>query len=775
VTTGNYAMANRDSPPPGLDSDPVIPVESLIETLHEPLLVLDAELRVLAASSAFGRMFRIPLAETIGRVVFELGNGRWDFPALHTLLEDVVPERGEVHGYRVEHEFEWPGRLVLIFNIRRVHDARLGRNLILVAIEGIPEPLLVDEPRSRLAAIVESSDDAIISKDLDGVITSWNSGAERLLGYPADEAIGQHITLIIPPDRLSEEAEILDRIRRGVAIDHFETVRQRKDGSLVEISLAVSPVVDRRGRVVGASKIARDITEARYAQQAVRQGEERYRSLLFAAPVALFVCDRNGTIQYYNSRAATLWGNEPVPGSDQYFGGKALRHADGTLIAPEKSPVMSVLRSGHPVSNTEFLVERPDGSRIPVLMNLAPLRGPRGEIVGCVTSFLDISEQKDAQNSLREAGERMNQFLAILAHELRNPLAPIRNALEILRTTEVDVSTVHAASEMMERQVNHMIRLVDDLLDVSRISRGKIDLRRTRTDLTALVGHVVDGARSLAQYKNQEVTLRTTEEPLFLHIDPTRISQVVGNLINNACKFTPDRGHIVVSLDHEEDQAVIRVRDDGIGIPPVHLQRIFDMFTQLDTSLERSESGLGIGLTLAKKLVEMHGGSIEATSAGTGKGTEFTVRFPILTAAEEAITPPTQISLPTLAGRRILVVDDNVDAATSLAMLLSMTGNDTHTAHDGLAALDAAAALRPEIVLLDIGLPKLNGYEVCRRLRREPWGNAMTVIALTGWGQKEDVRNSIEAGFNGHMVKPVELSALAKLLAEVEHGDVPAI
>jgi PAS domain S-box-containing protein len=692
---------------------------------------------------------------------------------IHRCLCRELVYLGEVRGYRIEHEFEWPGRLLLILNARRIHDVRLGRNLILVAIEGIKEFVLLDEPRSQLAAIVESSDDAIISKDLNGIITSWNAAAERLLGYTAREAVGQPIELIIPADRKDEEAMILARVRSGAAISHYETVRRRKDGSLVEISLAVSPVTDSRGRVVGASKIARDITEARHAQLALREGEERYRSLLAAAPVALYVCDRDATIQYYNSQAAALWGTEPVPGSDRYFAAKGLRKSDGTLIAPEESPIMDVLRSGKPVSNMEFLVERPDGSRIPVLMNLAPLKGPRGDIVGSVTSFIDISEQKAAQQSLREAGERLNQFLAILAHELRNPLAPIRNALEILRTSATDTVMVRAASEMMERQVNHMIRLVDDLLDVSRISRGKIELRLARTDLTALVGHVVDGAASLAQCKNHRLTLRTTDEPLFLHVDPTRVSQVVGNLINNACKFTPDGGHIALSVSREGDQAVLRVRDDGIGIAPGHLRRIFDMFTQLDNSLERAESGLGIGLTLAKKLVEMHSGSIEATSGGPGTGSEFVVRFPIPSAAEQEFIQPSAVKLPALSGRRILVVDDNVDAATSLAMLLTMTGNETHTAHDGVAALKAAAELRPEIMLLDIGLPKLNGYEVCRRLRREPWGSAVTVIALTGWGQKEDVRNSIEAGFNGHMVKPVELSALTKLLAEVEARDVP--
>ena len=360
----------------------------------------------------------------------------------------------------------------------------------------------------------------------------------------------------------------------------------------------------------------------------------------------------------------------------------------------------------------------------------------------------------------------------MLAHELRNPLAPIRNAVQLLRRTkdgDGDGETIQSVSDMMERQLSQMVRLVDDLLDVSRISRGTIELRKVRVELTSAIHHAVDAARSLVQSREHDLTVTLPPQPLYLNADPTRLAQVVGNLLNNACKFTDKGGQIWLTVEVEregEAQAVIRVRDNGIGIAADQCPRIFEMFTQLDTSLERSVSGLGIGLTLVKTLVEMHDGTVEVESPGVGQGTQFTVRLHILEAE-----PPTQeptVSLPTATtARRILIVDDNRDAATSLAMLLNLTGNETHTAYDGQEAVEAAATLRPDVILLDIGLPKLNGYEACRKIREQPWSKDIVIVALTGWGQDEDRRKSHEAGFNGHLVKPADYKVLTKLLDEL--------
>lgn len=384
----------------------------------------------------------------------------------------------------------------------------------------------------------------------------------------------------------------------------------------------------------------------------------------------------------------------------------------------------------------------------------------------------DITERKRLDNELRryaadlsEADRHKNEFLAMLAHELRNPLAPICNALAIMRLTGGNGD----AADMLDRQVGQMVRLVDDLLDMSRISRGKIELRKGRVELASAVHHAVEAARPLVASMGQELTVTLPPEPIYLNADPTRLAQVVGNLLNNACKYTGKGGRIRLTVEREGEQAVIAIRDDGIGIAADQLPLIFDMFSQVRGPLQRAQGGLGIGLTLVKRLAEMHDGTVEAYSAGVGQGSEFVVRLPITAAAPEPPLPqPTAGEPATPAARRILVVDDNPDTATSLATLLELSGNETHVAHDGLEAVAAAASFRPDIVLLDIGLPKMDGFEAARKIRAEPWGKTMVMVALTGWGQEEDRRESRESGFDGHMVKPVEFAALTKLLAELQ-------
>ena len=383
----------------------------------------------------------------------------------------------------------------------------------------------------------------------------------------------------------------------------------------------------------------------------------------------------------------------------------------------------------------------------------------------------EITERKIAEDALRDSDRRKSEFLAMLAHELRNPLAPICHALQFIRARRGNKSPsgdeFHSVAEMMERQISQMVRLVDDLLDVSRISRGKIALRKGRVELASVVNHAVEAACSLYESRKHELTVTLPTQPIYLNADPTRLAQVVGNLLNNAFKFTDTGGRIWLTVERDGEQALIRVRDTGLGIAADQLPRIFDMFMQVDSTLERSITGLGIGLTLVKTLVEMHDGTMTGHSAGVGQGSEFVVRLPIL--ADTAKPPPAPIvNEPMLTtARRILVVDDNRDSATSLAMLLKLAGNETHTAYDGLEAVEKAAAVKPDVILLDIGLPKLNGFEAARKIREQPWSKDAVLVALTGWGQDEDRQRSKEAGFNAHMVKPVELPALMNLLAEL--------
>ena len=422
----------------------------------------------------------------------------------------------------------------------------------------------------------------------------------------------------------------------------------------------------------------------------------------------------------------------------------------------------------------EFRIIRPDGESRWIEFIARFERDSNGRAVRMLGINVDISKRKKLEEDLRQVAEelsesdrRKDQFLAMLAHELRNPLAPIRNAVEILRLMPGDIEAVKSATSLMDRQIAQMVRLVDDLLDVSRISRGKIELRLARVELISAMNEVIDSVKPLVAASEHELIASLPSQPLYFVADPTRLAQMVGNLLNNACKFTPRGGRISLHVERDGEHAVFRVADTGVGIPPEQLSRIFEMFVQGDTSLERTQSGLGIGLTLVKQLAEMHGGAVEAKSAGHGAGSEFIVRLPMndQPADDSKVSSKPQRML--MHYGRILVVDDNRDSAESLARLLQVCGNETLTAFDGLEALEVGSEFRPNVVLLDLGMPNLNGYDTARRIRQQPWGQNAVLIALTGWGKDEDRRRSGEAGFDSHVVKPVVVEQLDALLASL--------
>ncbi len=646
-----------------------------------------------------------------------------------------------------------------------------------------------EETRARLAAIVESSDDAIVSKTLDGVITSWNRAAEQMFGFTAAEAVGRHITLIIPPERRAEEDEVLARLRRGEKVDHFETVRQAKDGRRLIISLTVSPIRDATGRVIGASKVARDITERKVAEAMLRLSEARFRALAEASPALIWRLDPQGRVTYVNPRFRDYFGATTNPLGD---GWRGLLHPDDA--AAYLAAVETAQRDRARLEGVARLRgER--GSWRWIESHALPIFGRDDEYQGHVGISLDVTERKHAEEALLESDRHKNEFLAMLAHELRNPLAPIRSSLEVMKQlaggpTRLDAApadgsagldpqrVLASALQTMERQVGHMVRLVDDLLDLARISRGKIALRWGRVDLASVVHHAVEAVRSLCDGMSHELTVALPPHPVCLNGDPTRLAQIVSNLLNNACKFTPRGGRVSLTVTEEPSPGascpgvVISVRDTGIGMSADQLPRMFEAFAQADSSLERTGSGLGIGLTLVKTLVQMHGGTVEACSAGIGQGSELLVHLPTATGASPPAPAATIAAAPTPAAapRRILVVDDNRDSAESLAMLLELHGHQAFQAHDGLEALEAATRLRPDVILLDIGLPTLNGYETARRIREQLADAKPVLVALTGWGQEEDRRRSEEAGFDAHMVKPVDYRALERMLAEGNAG-----
>jgi PAS domain S-box-containing protein len=509
--------------------------------------------------------------------------------------------------------------------------------------------------QARLAAIVESSDDAIVSKDLTGVIMSWNRGAERIFGYTAAEAVGQSVTMLIPTERNDEEPAILNRIRRGERVDHYQTVRRRKDGALIDVSLSVSPIADETGTIVGASKIARDITFE-------KRGEEQRAELFRVAQQA--------------------------------------------------------------------------------------------------------KEEAEAANRAKD------EFLAMLGHELRNPLSAVQNSLTVAALNPLSRDR---ALEIARRQSNHLARIVDDLLDVARISQGRVSLRKARIPLAHVLKLAVDAAQPLLIERRHALLLDLPEDTIVVNADSDRLQQAVGNLLTNAAKYTDPGGTITLGAKLEGDAAVISVRDNGIGIAPDLLPMVFDLFKQGDRSLERAAGGLGIGLTLVRTIAELHGGSVDVSSAGIGSGAEFTIRLPTSPAIAsddnaELVRPASRVSSGPSA--RVLIVEDNPDAAESLVMILQLLGHHVRVVRDGTHALEAARSNMPDVMLVDIGLPGIDGYEVAAAIRNDSTLRHIVLVAITGYGRAEDKDRAMAAGFDYHLTKPVDLGTIDELVGRVTRPHV---
>ena len=792
------------------------------------------------------------------------------------------------------------------------------------------------EAQSLLASIVASSDDAIVSKTLEGIITSWNAGAERLFGYSAAEAIGQSIMLIVPPERREEELAILDRIRNGGQVEHLDVVRVAKDGRRVDVSVTVSAVLDRNGKVIGASKIGRDISARKEIESSLLQREVSQRLLVSVHDSTRGLTEPEAVIREIVTRLGLHFGvtrcayaevdatqellvialgyANGVPsvagryrletfgaglvrdlkaghtvivddvGTDSRTADAAARAtyaqmqvrslisvplirnhqlvavlviADGvartwstddatlleqvaerTLFAVEGARAAAALRENRDVLSlamsagkmgawsrdlvadtvwwsreleeivglspgglgetdggfrgmihdddrprvaqavqealdkhedytVEFRIRHASGEWLWMEGRGKATYGPDGKAQMLYGLGIDVTERHRAVEALKEADRRKDEFLATLAHELRNPLAPISSGLQIMRMSKDNPEAVANAREIMERQVRQMVRLVDDLLDVARISTGKVELQRAPMELAAAIQDAAETSGPVIAQSGHRLEI-TNARPVWVHADRTRLGQVFANLLNNSAKYSEPGRTIRLATRQDGDTAVVTLKDEGIGIHPEMLPRVFEMFRQVDRSGPYSHGGLGIGLFIVKRLVEMHGGTVDVRSNGPGTGTEFEVRMPAIAAPAAAVRAgSSEDDMALQPRRRVLVVDDNQDAAEALATILSMSGHDTEMAHDGMEAIAAAASFQPEVVFLDIGMPSIDGHETARRIRAQPWGKEMVLVALTGWGQADDRKKSREAGFNHHLVKPADPTLVAELLSKL--------
>ena len=577
------------------------------------------------------------------------------------------------------------------------------------------------------------------------------------------------------PDIPERWKEINRRALNGETLSANEDRFERADGSVYWLRWETGPWRRDDGEIGGVIIFSEDVSERKNAEMALRASEERFRAIFDRAGSGIGIADLEGRLQQANPTFCRMLGYtaeeligrpvfELVHPEDQAFNllqFQRLRNAD-----------VSALELDH-----RYVAK--NGRHVWVHKSASLLRNGAGQVEAILALITDITPRREMEQALRDADRRKDEFLATLAHELRNPLTPIRNAVYIFKNwIKGDAPAGFSALsllDMVERQVDHLVRLVDDLLDVARITTGKIILKKQHVDLNEIISHAIDIGRPMIQACGQELCLSIGGEPLICDGDPVRLSQVLSNLLNNAAKYTARGGRIEVRAERQGDEAVLTVADTGVGIPAKMLPHVFDLFAQVDSTLGRAQGGLGIGLALVRRLVEMHGGEVEAQSEGQGRGSRFIVRLPMKNEAKSArpTQPPALRSLA--SAPRVLVVDDSIDVADSLSLLLRTLGATARVAYGGAEALAAFTEFRPELVLLDLGMPRMDGFETARRMRESSWGRKATLIALTGWGEEGTRRRAIEAGFDTHMTKPADLGKLQALLDAVPRSKLGEI
>ena len=603
---------------------------------------------------------------------------------------------------------------------------------------------------------------AFLDRSLRFVVV--NDKLAEINGLPADAHIGQHVCEIVPT-LAATVREVTDRIVQTgepVLNHEFEGETSAAVGERRWWNESWYPIHNPQDELIGFGAMIEDITERKRAEAAVKAAQERRRKALSIETVGRLIFDLEGRILEANAAFERMSG----------YSIDELRAIDWNVLTPPEYAAVTARAAGElaTVGKTaayEKEMIRKDGSRWWGLF--APTRvAGQGRESECVEFIIDITHNKEIEQELREADRRKNEFLATLAHELRNPMAPLRNGLHIVRLSSEPDSPLHGVVEIMDRQLNHLVRLVDDLLDVGRIASGKVELRRSRGGLKEVLARGIEASQAIIDAHHHELEVDEGKEQLFVYGDLDRLAQVVSNLLFNAAKYTDDGGRITVAIRCDNSEAVIEVSDTGIGIPANDLTHVFDLFSQVRVHQAHTEGGLGIGLALVKQLITMHGGQVRAQSAGLGSGTTFTVRLPLMPGGNDEIK---QASSPVYAAPggqrlRILVVDDNIDVAASLTTLLEMQGHEVLSAHDGVEAIAKARDNVIDAALLDIGMPKLDGIETARRLREMPGGRKVLLVALTGWGQDKDRERTRNAGFDHHLVKPVDPATLAEILRE---------
>jgi len=618
------------------------------------------------------------------------------------------------------------------------------------------------DPKMYQFLVEQTKDYALFVLDPSGRIMTWGAGGQRIKGYAADEIIGRHFSVFYTREAV-ERGWPAHELKLAATEGRFEDDgwRVRKDGSQFWANVIITALRDESGKLVGYSKITRDLTERRLTDEALRQTEERFRLLVDGvSDYAIYMLDPDGIVSSWNSGAERIKGYT----SEEIIGKHFSRFfATQDIEAGKPWEELATARRTSRAEDEGWRV-RKNGERFWARVVVTALRDSAGHMRGFAKVTQDLTERRYLQD-LEQTSKNVSAFISMLTHELRNPLAPIRTAIQVIPHMYKTESGLDDMLQMIDRQSAHLARILDDMMDVSRAAQGKITIQKKPVDMTEVVQRALETATPSIEANNHRVALDLTAKALHVEGDFCRLTQLITNLLNNAARYTPHGGSITVTARDEEGKAVVRVADSGRGIEPEDIERIFAMFVQGRSSENNAGGGLGVGLALARTIAELHGGSLTAHSAGMNTGSEFTLKMPLSASVVEK--PKADAPRPTLTTvpRRILVVDDNVDAAATLEMLLKSLGHETCVVHDGVGALQMADEFRPDVVLLDLGMPGLDGYETARRLRAVKKELPFRIIALTGWGQESDRQKTREAGFDLHLTKPVELEDLVQAVS----------
>ena len=617
------------------------------------------------------------------------------------------------------------------------------------------EALLEDRFQLLIDSVV---DYGIFILDPQGHVVSWNTGAEKLKGYRREEIIGQHFSVFYPPEAIAAGWP-QEELRRARKYGRFEDEgwRLRKDGTRFWANVVITAIYDGSGKLAGFAKVTRDLTERRQHEEELRVSEERFRLLVEnVRDYAVFMLDVDGTVRSWNSGAQALKG---------YTAGEIIGRHFSAFYTPEDqgegkpAAELSAAKANGRVEDEGWRV-RKDGTLFWANIVITAVYGRGGELIGFAKVTRDMTDRHRLE-SLERSSRRMSEFLAMLAHELRNPLAPIRNAVTVMQLETLPSPALRNCRDIIDRQLTHMTRLVDDLLDVGRLTTGKVKLRKEVLRTGEIIARSVETARPAIQARRHTLKVELPGQPVYVNGDSTRMSQILQNLLVNAAKYTPDGGHITVKAEAVDGYARISVSDNGRGIATEDLENIFNLFTQGDNG-RPDESGLGIGLTVARSLAELHGGTLEAKSAGPDQGSTFVLRLP---AAQAAPADSAAQSRPGRTDtRRVMVVDDNRDAADSATAILRLLGHQVECAYTGAAAVELARHFMPDVILMDLAMPDMNGFETLRQMRSQPGMEQVFAIAMTGYGSGDDRRRTQAAGFDAHLTKPADLNALVALL-----------